>query len=654
MDSLPRSAKVSTQGHRNKGLPTVPLNGVASLTPFMMNRETSGNIEQATGLPVVAAPPLLGLPGGPLSTQLHQYGMHQQGMGPTAIPALQVAQPPPMTQLGPIPMLAQQHLPLLQPQPPPRQNLHLMQQQPTVLQPQQTHHSSDRLIIGNPAKEYQQAQQDEQPQILPNQPSQSPETVPSDGHEHLSEQPTESLSLQLGGQQSLPPLAPASSVHGQHGQDLLAGEGQRRFSEPDEAPLHSRQSRPPSQQPSPLSQKPSQTQTAIQHSNGKVGGEHGNGLVTDVVKTLPPPPSQMTELLPLQHEKGIASDGLDHLQPADDNRPPGIHAAQSPSQQFQGSLAPGADTNVAASEVKDQGESIEYPLPGKFESQEGIKGRRLMEEAELLSCLVRVINSSNPDQSLKISVMVANRLGNLLKPYSWKNYSKQYGTLLQFIAHHPELFVVTNNDSVHLMEGARAHINAHTAGAKAAGASPMASHAPPTVAVTPASHNRGRNSRGIASGVPAASKDSKVGPSQGNATQQQSGKPSPQAGLLGSPPAQGQSGSGVRGVQQQNNTGMAGPASGSGQGGSVGEGQVVQRVSNEGNVLPAASSKLGNQASTNRAIPQTSVNGGNSGNHSGAVPSSNQSNGLSRDNQHRGSRQQSSILAGRSLKNQQL
>ncbi|KAK3122322.1 hypothetical protein QOZ80_8BG0668050 [Eleusine coracana subsp. coracana] len=120
----------------------------------------------------------------------------------------------------------------------------------------------------------------------------------------------------------------------------------------------------------------------------------------------------------------------------------------------------------------------------------------LLDERSLLACIVRAVPAGT-DGGIKISTTLPNRLGKMLAPLHWHDYKKQYGKLDDFVASHPELFVI-EGDFIHLREGAQQIISATTAAAKIAAAT--ASSAPystllPSVAVTPVAQNT-RQKRG--------------------------------------------------------------------------------------------------------------------------------------------------------------
>ncbi|KAG1360627.1 hypothetical protein COCNU_09G000900 [Cocos nucifera] len=119
-------------------------------------------------------------------------------------------------------------------------------------------------------------------------------------------------------------------------------------------------------------------------------------------------------------------------------------------------------------------------IPGKFVEP------TLLDERSLLACIVRAIPAGS-DGRIRISTTLPNRLAKMLAPLHWHDYKKHYGKLDDFVAHHPELFVI-EGDYIHLRERAQEIISATTAVAKVAAAA--ASSAPcssllPSVAVTP-------------------------------------------------------------------------------------------------------------------------------------------------------------------------
>lgn len=110
----------------------------------------------------------------------------------------------------------------------------------------------------------------------------------------------------------------------------------------------------------------------------------------------------------------------------------------------------------------------------------------LLDERSLLACIVRAI-PAGADGRIRISATLPNRLAKMLAPLHWHDYKKRYGKLDDFVAQHPELFVI-EGDFIHLREGAQQFISATTAFAKvaaAAASSTSYSSLSPSVALTP-------------------------------------------------------------------------------------------------------------------------------------------------------------------------
>ncbi|XWS50277.1 hypothetical protein CRYUN_Cryun12cG0074500 [Craigia yunnanensis] len=108
----------------------------------------------------------------------------------------------------------------------------------------------------------------------------------------------------------------------------------------------------------------------------------------------------------------------------------------------------------------------------------------LLDERSLLACTVRTIPTGG---RIRISSTLPNRLGKMLAPLHWHDYKKKYGKLDDFVASHPELFLI-EGDYIQLREGAHEMIAATSAVAKvaaAAAASPPYYSFLPSVAVTP-------------------------------------------------------------------------------------------------------------------------------------------------------------------------
>ncbi|KAK4403703.1 hypothetical protein Sango_0738900 [Sesamum angolense] len=109
----------------------------------------------------------------------------------------------------------------------------------------------------------------------------------------------------------------------------------------------------------------------------------------------------------------------------------------------------------------------------------------LLDERALLASIARTIGSGG---RIRISSTLPNRLAKMLAPLHWHDYKKKYGKLDDFIASHPELFII-EGDYIQLREGAQEIIAATAAVAKvAAAAAATPTSYPsllPSVALTP-------------------------------------------------------------------------------------------------------------------------------------------------------------------------
>ncbi|GMI95466.1 hypothetical protein like AT5G53620 [Hibiscus trionum] len=120
----------------------------------------------------------------------------------------------------------------------------------------------------------------------------------------------------------------------------------------------------------------------------------------------------------------------------------------------------------------------------------------LLDERSLLACIVRTIPAGG---RIRISSTLPNRLGKMLAPLHWHDY-KKYGKLDDFVAGHPELFLI-DGEYIQLREGAQEMIAATAAVAKVAAAAAASSpYSPvlPSVAVTPMAQPN-RQKRGLPS-----------------------------------------------------------------------------------------------------------------------------------------------------------
>ncbi|XP_030532344.1 uncharacterized protein LOC115742288 isoform X3 [Rhodamnia argentea] len=131
----------------------------------------------------------------------------------------------------------------------------------------------------------------------------------------------------------------------------------------------------------------------------------------------------------------------------------------------------------------------------------------LLDERSLLACIVRTVP---PGGKIRISSTLPNRLGKMLAPLHWHDYKRKYGKLDDFVASHPEFFVI-EGDYIQLREGAQEMIAATAAVAKVAAAAAVSaphSSSMPSVALTPMAQARLRSVSSIDSKQMNASENS--------------------------------------------------------------------------------------------------------------------------------------------------
>ncbi|KAH6766886.1 hypothetical protein C2S52_017869 [Perilla frutescens var. hirtella] len=115
----------------------------------------------------------------------------------------------------------------------------------------------------------------------------------------------------------------------------------------------------------------------------------------------------------------------------------------------------------------------------------------ILDERALLASIARAIGSGG---RTRISSTLPNRLGKMLAPLHWHDYKMKYGKLDDFVASHPDLFLI-EGDYIQLQEGAQKIIAATATAAKVAAAAAAAaapssfSSLMPSVAVTPMAHS---------------------------------------------------------------------------------------------------------------------------------------------------------------------
>ncbi|KAL3630744.1 hypothetical protein CASFOL_023728 [Castilleja foliolosa] len=107
----------------------------------------------------------------------------------------------------------------------------------------------------------------------------------------------------------------------------------------------------------------------------------------------------------------------------------------------------------------------------------------LLDERALLASIARTIGGSGG--RIRISSTLSNRLGRMIAPLHWHDYKKKYGKLDDFLASHPDLFLI-EGEYIQLREGAQEIISATAAVAKVSAIAPSSySSLMPPVALTP-------------------------------------------------------------------------------------------------------------------------------------------------------------------------
>ncbi|CAI0397566.1 unnamed protein product, partial [Linum tenue] len=121
-----------------------------------------------------------------------------------------------------------------------------------------------------------------------------------------------------------------------------------------------------------------------------------------------------------------------------------------------GTTVPEAFTPTGQANIATAGKALEPPL---------------IDERSLLACIVRTIPAGG---RIRINSTLPNRLGKMLAPLHWHDYKKKYGKLDDFVAGHPELFLI-EGEYIQLREGAQEMIAATAAVAKVAAAAAASS-----------------------------------------------------------------------------------------------------------------------------------------------------------------------------------
>lgn len=455
----------------------IPNGSVDGAVPLVLLRDMPAKAEHAAGLPV-APSPVFGmgaiLPSDPMG-MMHQFSMHQQGIPQNLQPSgVQVAQPA-FGQFQSISAIV-----------PPQQLMTPQQHQ----QPIQNNHQYLHQHQPSQTQRFPLRQQSH-PNYQVNSKSQVLHTKHQDFHTHSQQNQTGGDIVDVQKEQEAQKLKEEEEE--QKLSSLLQEEYNEHAPQPQEAsglqqsdqtcqqesqamPIHlhfqpSEQSRRLDQQQLPSF---SQHQTMIQQPKGQIGVQDRE---------------YESQNLTNQQNKSINTEQIGKVSHTS--------VSVSPSQSFGGSshFQPCVPDCKNISETTDL-QSPALQLPHKSAALDGYNKASdpaLFDERSLLACFVRVI-PAEASARIRISSTLPNRLGKMLAPNHWHDYKKQYGRIDEFVASHPELFVI-DGDLIHLREGAHATISATTAVAKvaaaaAAAASPIGTGRLPTVAVTPVAHSQ--------------------------------------------------------------------------------------------------------------------------------------------------------------------
>ncbi|KAG0612107.1 hypothetical protein M758_6G002200 [Ceratodon purpureus] len=452
-------ASVTTNGGMVRGSPIILSHNMEAAMPLYIPLDNSMKVEQATGLPVVPTPgvvgtnPVLASVGMPV---IQQYSLQQQ-------PLTSVSQASPVLQTS----FPQLHV------------------HPPVLTTPQHHPSAQQQVHAHLQNPQQQQQQSTQvPHHILSSSSQKHSMQPSQSHQQVldreeGQQHGGILLSQLSSKAQVPVSSAQSSV--QKGEEATVTEPVKPVREGQKVQLLSHSSHDQQQVEHSLkhhrqsnSQPERQRQEQQQHSQS-----HKQVAL-----------QQHDEARQLQHQQGISS-SMHHLSQAATSGTEGTQLQQKP---------PLSKSMAVKQEAR---QPIVSPVNSQQTTAEPVKNPEpvLLDERALLACLVRAVPA---EASAKISLKstLPNRLGKMLAPLHWQSYRKQYGRLDEFVSSHKELFVI-EGDYIYLKEGAHAKVSATTAVAKAAAAaaaaSPVGSDRLPTVAVTPVAQvsqvQRGRNAK---------------------------------------------------------------------------------------------------------------------------------------------------------------
>ncbi|KAG8048134.1 hypothetical protein GUJ93_ZPchr0008g12888 [Zizania palustris] len=274
-----------------------------------------------------------------------------------------------------------------------------------------------------------------------------------------------------------------------------------------------------SQTPDESNYQPSQDQNALQHAasnndefslkqipathaehlaaHGKQ--QHFPSVVSESTHEQKVVESNITELLVYNEQQKYRDSSsvvspirkFEHQEQKDEQKDEKVASRKQSEERVARQHHKGSDFDASTTQIHSKSDAAEFNSnvvnqPDTLTSAGPVpKEPSLLDERSLLACIVRAV-PSGPDGQIKISTTLPNRLGKMLAPLHWHDYKKHHGKLDDFVASHPELFVI-EGDSIHLREGAQQIISATTAAAKIAAATSSTTYSSllPSVAVTP-------------------------------------------------------------------------------------------------------------------------------------------------------------------------
>ncbi|GFP88764.1 hypothetical protein PHJA_001020100 [Phtheirospermum japonicum] len=203
------------------------------------------------------------------------------------------------------------------------------------------------------------------------------------------------------------------------------------------------------------------------HYNNYKSSVNGQVLHANYLDSEARPGLDADSVLPSPNEEG--QQVHDPIEKSHDNAEP--QNLQQISSQFDDALRLGSLEHGSDTKEKKGNPVIDHGLDNKS---------TIMEHSKF------AMSASSSEASIHA---LSNRLGRMIAPLHWHDYKKKYGKLDDFLASHPDLFLI-EGDYIQLREGAQEIIAAAAAVAKVAAIGPS-SYSPlmPPVALTPMSQS---------------------------------------------------------------------------------------------------------------------------------------------------------------------